>query len=252
MRTGKDFHDSTTTHPQQMLVMPWHVYRFLAREDLQSIYAFLRRIPPVRHAVRETFVPPFPLPPLPPPALVEDDAGRDPAHAERGLSLLTVFSTGRDAATFVRHVNRAVARLTPSQRAQVGRGSYVVNALADCSACHTDGNNDGMFDGGLLPGSVAVNTTAYLAGGVDVGSAFGQGRLLARNLTPDPATGLTLTVEQFIATVRFGADFRLPGGSLRIPLHFPAEFRLTHDDLQAIYAYLHAIPAVGNTVELIP
>jgi hypothetical protein len=46
MRTGKDFHDSTTTAPQQLIVMPWHTYRFMSRDDLTAIYAFLRRIPP--------------------------------------------------------------------------------------------------------------------------------------------------------------------------------------------------------------
>lgn len=51
MRTGKDFHDSTATQPQRLIVMPWQVYRFMATEDLQAIYAYLRRIPPIRHAV---------------------------------------------------------------------------------------------------------------------------------------------------------------------------------------------------------
>lgn len=252
MRTGKDFHDSTATNPQQMLVMPWHVYRFMAGEDLQAIYAFLRRIPPIRQAVRKTFVPPFPLPPLPPPALADDGPTRDPEHAARGLRIPEVFSAGPAADAFVARFQAAVARLAPAQRAQVGRGSYVVNALADCSTCHTDGDGDGMFDGGLLPGTVSVSTAAYLAGGVDIGSLLDRGRLLSRNLTADPTTGLSLTAEQFIATIRFGADFRRPGGSLRVPLHFPSAFRLTLDDLQAIYAYLHTIPAVVNTVDIVP
>jgi hypothetical protein len=184
--------------------------------------------------------------------LPDDDAVHDPMHAERGLRIPEVFSSGADAEAFVARFNDTMARLTPAQRAQVGRGSYVVNALADCSTCHTDGNGDGMFDVGLLPGSVDVNAATYLAGGVDIGSLLGQGRLLSRNLTPDPTTGLYLTEEQFIDTIRFGADFRRPGGSLRVLLHFPVAFQLTRDDLQAMYAYLRAIPAVVNAVDIVP
>jgi hypothetical protein len=95
-----------------------------------------------------------------------------------------------------------------------------------------------------------VNTAAYLAGGVDIGSFFGLGPVFARNLTPDPSTGLFLTEEQFIQTLRFAVDFhRPPGSSLRVPPHFPVELRLTLADLQAIYAYLRAIPAVVNFVD---
>jgi hypothetical protein len=59
IRTGKDFHDSTPDDPQQLIVMPWHIFRFLSHDDLEAIYAFLRHIPPVRNAIRETFKPPF-------------------------------------------------------------------------------------------------------------------------------------------------------------------------------------------------
>jgi len=142
--------------------------------------------------------------------------------------------------------------LTPAQQAQVGRGSYVVNAIAACSACHTDGAGMGMFDGGFLPGTIDVNTATYLAGGVDIGTVAGRGRLLSRNLTPDPGTGLVLTEEQFIQTLQFGADFRRPGGSLRIVPHFPEEFHLTLDDLKGIYAYLRVIPPVVKAIDIVP
>ena len=77
--------------------------------------------------------------------------------------------------------------------------------------------------------------------------------LFRSNLTPEPSTGLFLTEEQFIQVLRFGADFRRPqGSSLRVPPHFPVEYRLTLDDLKAVYAYLRAIPAVVNPIVIGP
>ena len=49
MRTGKDFTDSTAATPQRLIIQPWHIFRFLSRADLEAIFAFLRRIPPVRN-----------------------------------------------------------------------------------------------------------------------------------------------------------------------------------------------------------
>ena len=52
--------------------------------------------------------------------------------------------------------------------------------------------------------------------------------------------------------MRFVADFRRPGGSLRVLLHFPVGYHLTLDDLKAIYAYLRAIPAVVKPIDIVP
>jgi hypothetical protein len=129
----------------------------------------------------------------------------------------------------------------------------VVNALGDCNGCHTDGSGAGDFDSGLIPQTVDVNTATYLAGGVDVGPLFGLPfSLFSRNLTPEPTTGLSLTAEEFVQVMRFGADFRRPGGSLRVVPHFPSEFRFTLDDLQAIHAYLQHIPAITHAVDIDP
>lgn len=254
MRTGIDLADSTEDNPQRLLVMPWPTYRFMSLEDLKAIFAFLQRIPAVQNAVRKTFTPPFPLPPVPFPAIGDGDPVSDPDNVELGLRIPQFFSSAANDPnfdTFLLQFADAVARLTPQERAQVGRGSYLANANVGCNACHTDGNGDGNFDEGLLPGSVDVNTAAYLAGGVDLGIFFGT-RLLSRNLTPEPTTGLFLSQEQFFQTLQFGADYRRPGGSLRTPPHFPVTLHFTRDDLLAIYAYLRVLPPIVNAVEIVP
>lgn len=251
MRTGKDFADSTAAAPQQLVIMPWHIFRFMSLDDLRAIFAFLRRIPPVRNAVRETFNLPFPPVSFPP--IGDGDPMNDPDNIERGLRIPQFFSSGPQADTFVAQFNAAVAALSPQERAKVGRGSYLVNAMGDCNGCHTDGADDENFDLGLIPGTVDVNTALYLAGGVNLGPLAGLDfPLWSRNLTPHPDTGLSLSEEEFIQTIRFGADFRRPGGSLRLAPHFPAEYRLVLDDLKAIYAYLQVIPPIAHEVEIVP
>jgi hypothetical protein len=254
MRTGIDFTDSTADTPQRLLIMPWPTYRFMSLDDLKAIFAFLQHIPAVKNDVRQTFIPPFPLPPVPFPLLGDGDPINDPDNAELGLRIPQFFSsapTDPHAETFLAQFTATIARLTPEERAQVGRGSYLVNAIAACNSCHTDGDGDGNFDDGLLPGSVDVNTTTYLAGGVDIGVFLGA-RFFSRNLTPDPLTGLDLSEEQFLQSIQFGADFRREGHSLRTIPHFPATLHLTLADLRAVYAYLQAIPPVAHEVEIVP
>ena len=251
MKTGKDFHDSGDDGNQRMLFMPVQPYRFLLDDDLKAIYAFLRSIPPVRNEFRMEFVPPFPFPPYTAPAISQP--GTDGDGVERGLQIPRFFSSGPEADAFVLHFENYIGSLSSELRARVGRGSYLVNAMADCGSCHTDGVPDGNPDNGLLPGTIEVNAATYLGGGVNFAGRF---RLpfdvFSRNLTPHPDTGLELTEEQFIQTLRFGADFRRPTGSLRISPHFPAQFRLTLEDARAIYAFLKSIPPVENEIQIVP
>ncbi|MBT5753278.1 MAG: hypothetical protein HOI33_11320 [Rhodospirillaceae bacterium] len=246
MVTGIDFHDSEGRDPQRMLIMPVQAYRYMLRSDLNDIYAYLRAIPAVDNEVQREYVMGFPFPPIPGPTLSDDDI-------ERGLQIPEIFSAGPEGDSFAASFAATIGGLNADERTQVGRGSYLLNAIADCSNCHTDGLPDGGFDGGLLPGTVSVNAATYLGGGVNVGFVFGLTfPVFTRNLTPHPETGLELTQEEFVDVMRFGADFRRPGGSLRVQPHFPAEFRMTLEDIHAIYAYLQAIPAVNQEVTITP
>jgi hypothetical protein len=119
--------------------------------------------------------------------------------------------------------------LSRKQRTLVGIGSYIVNAASDCSACHST-------PAGFLSGGNPFFLDA-------------QGHVVwTRNLTPDPATGLKLTLDQFKEAIRTGKDFH--PGATRILVVMPwTTLRWASDaDLDAIYAYLRAIPPVANAV----
>jgi hypothetical protein len=127
--------------------------------------------------------------------------------------------------------------LNSAQVEQVGEGSYLVNAVAGCGDCH-DANGQ-------------QTSTTFLAGGTQF-SVGGNNSVSARNLTPDPTTGLRLTLAQFITAVRTGMDFKASpdGGAPQALLVMPWQtFRwMSAPDLEAIYAYLQAIPAVNNLI----
>lgn len=124
--------------------------------------------------------------------------------------------------------------LTSAQVELVGQGSYLVNAVADCSSCH---DKQGM-DGGRR----------YLAGGQRFTLPAAQGtEVYARNLTPDQNSGLTLTEDQFLLIMQTGTDKKNPSSSLLVMPWF--EYRwMTADDLKAVFAYLKAIPPENNDV----
>jgi hypothetical protein len=136
-----------------------------------------------------------------------------PARAKRGLEISPV--------------PLALDGLDARQRMLVGLGSYIVNAASDCAGCH-----------GGPPAFLAGGTPFELGGGLVVWT---------RNLTPDPATGLPLSHDQFVEALRTGRDFHGDQGMLVV---MPwTTLRWSSDlDLDAIYAYLRAIPPVVNAV----
>jgi hypothetical protein len=125
-----------------------------------------------------------------------------------------------------------LAGLSGAQIEQIGQGSYIVNAVSDCSGCHSPGNDPSQFlvGGVSFPLSVTPEITFY-----------------SRNLTPDPTTGMTLTEDQFVKVFREGRDFR-PGAEGEALVVMPwYYFRwLGTDDIKAVYAYLRAIPPQMN------
>jgi mono/diheme cytochrome c family protein len=112
---------------------------------------------------------------------------------------------------------------------EIGYGSYLVNATADCAGCHS--TPAGFLAGG---GSFALDRNGHV--------------VFSRNLTPDPTTGSRLTRKQFLQAMRTGRDFH-PGSAGMLQVMPWLFYRWASDgDLRAIYAYLRAIPPVTNAV----
>jgi hypothetical protein len=162
--------------------------------------------------------------------------------------------------------------LERKNRALVGLGSYIVNAVGDCNGCHSAGPPTEFASDGnpyqLSPpfsGKKEINTATYLGGGRDFGP-FGAPpqipHLYSRNLTPDktgmPAGGHTYV--EFVEIMRHGTDFdhvhpncTAPGtpanclappfnGDVLQVMRWPFFRDMTDHELRAIYEYLSAIP----------
>ena len=136
--------------------------------------------------------------------------------------------------------------LTGRNRALVGLGSYIVNAVGDCNGCHA-GPAGEYADGGnpFMGQPRVVNQAAYLAGGAPLfGPVF-----IPRNLTPDrtgrPEGGASF--EEFLNIMRTGVDpdHAHPqfGPYLQV-MPWPTFQNMTDRDLSAIYEYLSAIPCI--------
>jgi hypothetical protein len=138
--------------------------------------------------------------------------------------------------------------LRGKNRKLVGLGSYLVNAVADCWDCHADpaftppGTPDPEFAAGgdpFLGQPEQIELRGYLRGG----RAFGP--FVSRNLRPEIGTGLPAghTFAEFVDIIRHGTDFDHPGQLLQV-MPWPAYKNMSDTDIQAIYVYLTALPAV--------
>jgi mono/diheme cytochrome c family protein len=157
----------------------------------------------------------------------------------------------------------AVKAVTPAPVVdRVLRGQYLVNT-GGCGDCHTPfkmGKNGPEPDTSRLlsghPQSLTMPPVPKLPAGpwLVVASATNTawagpwGVSFTANLTPDVETGLgAWTARQFIDTMRTGKHL---GGGREVlpPMPIPAYKNFNDADLEAIFAYLQAIPAVKNRV----
>lgn len=257
MRTGADFHSGAGADgglsAETMLVMPWMNYRWMSDYDLQSIFAYLQAIPAVSNtppaAIKDTTVAPPPTGPVYPTLYTDGDQSSgtplpsavgsfgpvpDPGFVLRGLALdplkeLTTNVDGMDANTL----------------SLFGRGSYLVNAVAECSACHT--NKDSNITG-------QINTAKYLTGGqffdlnVDgvpppVQKLFGYVRAASANLTGSSGFFQSANFATFEGLITSGVHVEDPAPQRGVAFPMPwMDFRnLTLTDLEAIYTYMHTV-----------
>jgi hypothetical protein len=129
--------------------------------------------------------------------------------------------------------------LRGKNRALVGLGSYLVNAVSECNDCHTRpyyalGGNP------FKDQEEHINTLDYLTGG----NQFGP--FTSANLTPDAVTGQPagLTLAEFVHLMRTGETDDHPAlGPLMQVMPWPTFRKMTDRDLRAMYEYLRAIPS---------
>lgn len=183
----------------------------------------------------------------------EEDNDHDAARIRRGFQIAPV-----------------PLNLQGKNRALVGLGSYIVNAVADCNGCHSAGPATEYAMGGnpYFGQAAKVNPATYLGGGRDFGPFPGPGpfpHIVSRNLTPDK-TGLPEgghTFEEFRQILRTGVDMDhlhptctaapdgtcLPApfdGNLLQIMPWPVHQNMTDRDIRAIYEYLSAIPCIAG------
>jgi mono/diheme cytochrome c family protein len=122
---------------------------------------------------------------------------------------------------------------------QLQRGEYLVT-ITGCHDCHTPG---------LLYG--APDFTRALSGS-ELGWQGPWGVSYARNLTPDPATGLgSWTDAEIERALRSGV--KKDGTPLLPPMPWPDFARMTAEDMASVIAYLRSIPPVVHKVpDIVP
>jgi len=247
IRTGKDFKAAEEGDDEALIVMPWEVYRYMTEEDLKSIYAYLRKIPPINNPVPDDIkgaaaaAKPVPFPS----SYADGDVSRPlPAenasgvlNADRGLALQPLADPPE------------LATLSASDKALYARGSYLVNAVGDCTGCHTNP---------LRVANMKIPTDRWLSGGQHFGVPPGLDALLKNKRT---ITGNLLGANNG-AFPRFTSyeDFRkviydgkVTHNGVTRDLAFPmngiaaALKQANEDDVKAIYTYLkNQVPRTGE------
>jgi hypothetical protein len=135
----------------------------------------------------------------------------------------------------------------------VARGRFLTEVLG-CMECHTPRGRDGKPDANFLMAGHRAGDPApswdEALGQKDVGMVVSTsgtayagpwGVTYARNLTPDPTTGIGKWNEEAFMYV-------LREGTLKPPMPNLLYGNLSDDDLKAIFAYLQSLPAVKNLV----
>jgi mono/diheme cytochrome c family protein len=252
-RTGFDFRAAAGAS-EEIEVMPWYDFRWMSVGDMKAIYALLKALPPIESsigtddkAIYETYRPvPFPNMfnegeedrPLPPEVMDEQADGPDPDNVQRGLAIRP-FSAPDD-----------LGARPPDEQNAIGRGSYLVNAVANCSECHTNPSRN--FTPG--PDYLKVNLDMYLTGGFvftvppGLDALLGQERTMSANLSGEQngyfhrpgvdAQAFAALINGGVITDRSGAT-----RALGFPMPYQNFQKMTPDDLAAVFAYMSTIPA---------
>lgn len=127
--------------------------------------------------------------------------------------------------------------VAPPPSDKLAHGRYVVQALADCYACHSA---DFKTMNILEP----EKSGGYLGGGNPLLDSAGA-LVPTPNLTPDVETGIgKWSEDEFVTAVRTG--IRKDGTALRYPMVPYKE--LSEEEVRAAFAYLKTVPPIKNAV----
>jgi mono/diheme cytochrome c family protein len=122
---------------------------------------------------------------------------------------------------------------------RLARGTYVVEHVSDCLACHSDH---------LLTFSIPVKPGTEGQGGFIFDKNIGfPGVVAAQNITPDPEFGLgKWTDGEIIRAIREGID---RNGEPLFPMMPYQHFRhMSDDDVKAVVAYLRTLTPIHKSV----
>jgi len=136
------------------------------------------------------------------------------------------------------------------QTSYIERGRYLVDHLGHCYGCHTPLGPDGQPDMSLFLSGVPAKFAGAKAGPPQVAGFPGPrgSRFYAKNITPDPETGIgKWTEEQFVQTFRHGVR---PDGVryATSPMEWNIYANMKEQDARAIYRYLRTIKPISNKV----
>ena len=146
--------------------------------------------------------------------------------------------------------SREVTPADWEQTSYIERGNYLVNHLGHCYGCHTPIGPDGRPDMSLYLSGVPARFAGTKVGPSQVAGFPGPrgARFYAKNLTPDPETGIgRWTEEQFVRTFKHGVG---PDGIKygRSPMEWNIYANMKEEDARAMYRYLRTIKPISNKV----
>jgi mono/diheme cytochrome c family protein len=148
----------------------------------------------------------------------------------RKLVLLAALCVAGCRGKYVRPVSSEPIAPEP---ARLQRGSYLVNNVLFCGACHTSRENGNTL---IEP----ERTDAFLGGG-NVYNDKAMGTVWVPNITPDVETGIgSWTDDEILRALRDGVA---KDGHFLMPLMpFGAYQHLSDEDARAVVAYLRTVP----------
>jgi cytochrome c553 len=140
--------------------------------------------------------------------------------------------------TFGVQLHRPAHDVPPPPPDPVARGHYLAQ-IAACTYCHSAGKR----------GPLGPDDPLYMAGSALPFEDPAVGKVWARNLTPDPETGLgRYSAAQIKAAIQNGV--RLDGKKMAPPMSqlIPHFSGMTDEDLDALVAYLKSLPPARRAV----